>query len=386
MPVTRKNQSSLTPDERAAFVRALKLLKAAPSQCTPPTRGRYDDYVYIHMQAMLVLSITDPSKPVENGNWTSAGDMRMPMWAHRCPAFFPWHRELLHQFELDLQRVSGDPNMALPYWDWSVSQSPSALPWTDDLLGGDGGNGPVTTGPFAGPDNWKLNISEDNADRLMRGFGADPIAPRLPSPDEVAAALQASPYDQEPWSDQSADASFRNQVEGWYVPPGSPLQIAMHNLVHVWVGGTNGTMLPSTSPNDPAFFLHHCNVDRVWALWQTARQPPFFSPAAPLDGEPGQSLNEPMTFFDPNLSSTPPWTDPPATPMSVIDHRRLGYVYDTDAPSPQLDALHELNRQVLAVPQPPPGPVDPAAFRILQIRPQEHFRFRRDQLLKIRQR
>lgn len=23
-----------------------------------------------------------------------------------------------------------------------------------------------------------------------------------------------------------------------------------------------------SSPNDPAFFLHHCNVDRLWALWQ----------------------------------------------------------------------------------------------------------------------
>ena len=26
-------------------------------------------------------------------------------------------------------------------------------------------------------------------------------------------------------------------------------------------------MLPGTSPNDPVFFLNHCNVDRIWESW-----------------------------------------------------------------------------------------------------------------------
>ena len=26
-------------------------------------------------------------------------------------------------------------------------------------------------------------------------------------------------------------------------------------------------MLPSTSPNDPIFFMNHCNVDRIWEAW-----------------------------------------------------------------------------------------------------------------------
>ncbi|KFY30641.1 hypothetical protein V493_01780 [Pseudogymnoascus sp. VKM F-4281 (FW-2241)] len=29
-----------------------------------------------------------------------------------------------------------------------------------------------------------------------------------------------------------------------------------------------GDMGPATSPNEPLFFLHHSNVDRVWARWQ----------------------------------------------------------------------------------------------------------------------
>ena len=111
---TRKNVNRLGSAERIAYVDAIKKLKLAPSNFTPPTMSRYDDYVYIHMQAMLVLKINDATKPVVNGNWTLTSDMRMPMWAHRCPAFLPWHRELLYQFERDLQAVCGDPMMGIP--------------------------------------------------------------------------------------------------------------------------------------------------------------------------------------------------------------------------------------------------------------------------------
>ena len=39
-------------------------------------------------------------------------------------------------------------------------------------------------------------------------------------------------------------------------------------LVHVWIGGDMG---PGTSPNDPAFFLNHCNVDRIWEAWMASK-------------------------------------------------------------------------------------------------------------------
>ncbi len=98
---TRKNVSALT----------------APSRFTPPSMSGYDDYVYIHMQAMLELSMDDPAKPIANGNWTVVSNIRMRMWAHRCPAFLSWHRELLYQFERDLQTVRRDVNLTIPYWD-----------------------------------------------------------------------------------------------------------------------------------------------------------------------------------------------------------------------------------------------------------------------------
>ncbi|KAE8241654.1 hypothetical protein A4X13_0g7325 [Tilletia indica] len=38
-----------------------------------------------------------------------------------------------------------------------------------------------------------------------------------------------------------------------------------HSAIHRAFGGD---MLLPQSANDPAFFLHHANVDRLWWLWQ----------------------------------------------------------------------------------------------------------------------
>jgi tyrosinase len=50
------------------------------------------------------------------------------------------------------------------------------------------------------------------------------------------------------------------------------LEQTPHNIVHVLVGGSgacnNGWMgCVPTAAQDPIFFLHHCNMDRLWNLW-----------------------------------------------------------------------------------------------------------------------
>ena len=80
-------------------------------------------------------------------------------------------------------------------------------------------------------------------------------------------------------------------------------------------------MAAMTSPNAPVFFLHHCNIDRLWAKWQEAwlEANPGMVPYQPQgDGPPGHNLNDPM----------PELLTPGITPASVLDHRALGYDYE----------------------------------------------------------
>ena len=64
-------------------------------------------------------------------------------------------------------------------------------------------------------------------------------------------------------------SSFRNYMEGhtgaWGILTQEPFGDQMHGRVHLWVGASMGA---SSSPNDPAFWLHHANLDRIWSEWQ----------------------------------------------------------------------------------------------------------------------
>lgn len=118
--------------------------------------------------------------------------------------------------------------------------------------------------------------------------------------------------------------SFRNVLEGW-IGISSDTPPLIHNRVHMWVGGS---MTPGTSPNDPVFFLHHCNIDRLWALWQFRHPGQNYPITVPRSaggaGTRPHGLNDLM----------PPWTAAPelVRPIDVLHHPTLGYTYDTDPP------------------------------------------------------
>ncbi|MEO1273935.1 MAG: tyrosinase family protein, partial [Pseudomonadota bacterium] len=134
--------------------------------------------------------------------------------------------------------------------------------WTPAYLGE--ARGAVRTGPVG---QMRVRLVQDAQTgrlistpprQIQRAAGLDPFVATLPTPADVDAALAQPVYDQAPWN-QSV-VTHRNVLEGWVNGP------QLHNRVHVWIGGD---MAPGTSPNDPAFFLNHCNVDRIWEVWMT---------------------------------------------------------------------------------------------------------------------
>src|SRR6266446_2055610 len=89
----RKNVKNLTADEKTRFLKAVLALKSQDSLIHPGSQSRYDDFPETHMNAMMA-EVDD-----------NAGNLITPGWAHRDSVFFPWHRELLYQFEKLLQTV-----------------------------------------------------------------------------------------------------------------------------------------------------------------------------------------------------------------------------------------------------------------------------------------
>ncbi len=311
------------------YVRGVKLLKA---EFTGPTTSHlgipgpsqkvstYDLFVVWHHLAMTTF--TPPTQGDRNA-------------AHRGPVFLPWHRFMLLQLQMNLQRVLNDSTFGLPYWDWAADgqlapgAQKTASIWAPDCLGGTGD--PLTDGPFAfnaaDPQSWRVRVTADANGKLVqvnRGLRRDlgatvtglPSPNALPTKAHTKAALGENIYDAAPWGVGSG--GFRNLLEGWEHDPAIPPP-SLHNRVHVFVGGD---MSPSTSPNDPVFFLNHCNVDRVWEAWQ---QPPpkghgrtYAPPQSAPAALKGHRLNDKLASL---ISGT-------TTPKQMLNVSQI-YTYDS---------------------------------------------------------
>lgn len=323
----RKSVYELSFAEREAYVQAVLKLKREPS----PISGRtYDTYVKHHQESWFFNPVPTPD-----------GKTSYSSYAHGCPGFFPWHRPFLRFLELDLQAVSGNPDITIPYWDWARDAArikngvdPEKMPiWCSGFMGGNGvkeNNWRVKTGPFSWRSGrWEITIRSprdiDPADSewdypaepdqdLRRQFGGYYYGKEYPLPDleKVQNALEYTSFDSHPWNYGSN--GFRHALEG-----------PCHNRGHVWVGWN---MLPWTSPNDPCFFIHHSNVDRCWAKWQDLHPDQSYLPLSPIPGLQGQGIDEQMT----------PWD---VTPRSVLDYRKMGYAYDGRASDDNPDLIEQ---------------------------------------------
>ncbi len=94
------------------------------------------------------------------------------------------------------------------------------------------------------------------------------------------------------------------------------------------VEGSRGLPRLVVSPNAPAFFLHHANVDRLWAQWQD--MPGNAENYAPVSGEAdGYNLNDNMYPYDiPSFQMVPAMMTHGDTPASMLNYRALGYKYE----------------------------------------------------------
>jgi len=303
----RKNANDLSASERDRFLSALETVHT--------TQAAYHVYQEIH---------------------SIAGGQ-----AHGGTAFLPWHRLFVLRLERALQSV--DPSVALPYWKFDVA---AANLFQEDWMGANqpqpSGPAPVTFVASNPLDGWTI----DGLTPIERGPNTDHLG--VSGVELEADTLTPSDF-----------VDFRT------------MEVNPHGSAHVWLGRPGGWVgYLDTAVRDPAFFLLHSNVERLWAKWQWVYDrfgntvadydaPGSFSDTASAPPLKGHYRNDTMwpwnglTGADPSgnpLATRPslapggpfppaaPFTlGPPAqpTPGDVIDYmgragpsKGLGYAYD----------------------------------------------------------
>jgi len=203
--------------------------------------------------------------------------------AHGLPVteewyFLPWHRMYVYYLEAVVRGVLKDNTFSLPYWDYtkrSVLPEPFRSP-TDPTWG------PLFNNRGTGINNKPVN-------------DGDPIDTTQYLTGLMNEALCEGGY------------TIQGQVQGFC----ANLDWNLHGTVHGAIGGSMGSV--PTAAVDPIFWLHHCNIDRLWASWNQN------GGANPPDGN---FLAKTFTFADGTGTSVSPAV------KGFLDTKALKYGYD----------------------------------------------------------
>lgn len=241
--------------------------------------------------------------PGSNGFWSQC--------QHQTWFFLPWHRGYLAAFEATVAKtvadLGGPTDWALPYWNYSedLATNPEARrlpPAFRDQFMPDGSPNALFAPRVADASG---NVNLRDSDVSLAALSQMEFTPPL-----------------------GLGGGFGGPATGFnrFGPQNGALESVPHNVLHVRIGGNGGWMSnPDTAAFDPIFWLHHCNIDRLWEEWLAA-DPNHFSPVDPawltavsfqLHDENGQ----PFSFTSADMQ-----------PTTAVLH---GYQYDSVPTVPQ---------------------------------------------------
>ncbi|KAL2268832.1 hypothetical protein VTJ83DRAFT_3678 [Remersonia thermophila] len=267
----RREWGDLSAGERKAYINAMLCMMSKPSKLDqtryPGSKTRYDDFVVVHMNQTMTI--------------------------HGTGNFLSWHRYYTWAFEQALRNECGY-NGTQPYWDWSRwYQDPERSPifdGSDTSLSGNGeyvqhttqmgipagnGGGCVKTGPFKdmvirlGPMANVLHVNPPiPRNPRADGYGDNPRCLRRDMSNKLSTT-SLRPQDVVNLIVSSNNiGTFQDVMQG----TGFGGSMGVHGAGHFTISGDPGGDF-YTSPNDPAFYVHHAMIDRVWYIWQSLNFP-----------------------------------------------------------------------------------------------------------------
>ncbi len=166
--------------------------------------------------------------------------------------FISWHRMYVYFFEAIVRQIvieqGGPPDWALPYWNYN-SPGQNSLPLA-----------------FR---NEKMNNGLPNPLYVQeRAWGINAGATLPAQYTTPAFALSRTLF-----VGKSEFGGGKTDPDNRFWSATGRLEQTPHNDVHNAVGGPLGWMSdPETAAQDPIFWLHHSNIDRIWWIWQNMPQ------------------------------------------------------------------------------------------------------------------
>lgn len=196
--------------------------------------------------------------------------------------FLPWHRMYVVYLEQIVRATTGMNDFALPYWNYS-NAAESAIP-AEFRKNGD---------PLLG-----------SLYRQQRNPGVND-GKAIGTPEQLSATPSLSKTQFESSSDVNG---FSDELNG-----------GLHGAVHVLVGNTQNMGRVPWAAGDPIFWMHHCNIDRLWASWNKAGR---------KNPDTDAWLDKTFVFAGPDGKKVV------AKVRDFLETERQGYVYDAYEPVP----------------------------------------------------
>jgi len=254
------------------------------------TMSQNDPFFTDYAEAVRAMHDLQTRSPDDQRNWRQQALIHLNHCPHGLDDFFAWHRNFITFYEEICGALIGKSDFALAYWDWTAIRGRLPAPFFAD--------GPLNVTYWNDPsnaqsDNWGPRVTTVGVRALSETVGLqDRDSRSVFTPEAVAGYLRLPTF-----------PLFWRAIEG------NP-----HNTAHTLTGGFNptGHMSSGMSPLDPIFWLHHCNVDRLWAQWQNAghttpNQPQVYN--GQFVNAAGDSVN--------------------ASAAGAVDFRAMGFTYDT---------------------------------------------------------
>lgn len=319
---TRRNVWSFAPgwsDELLWYARAIQRMQAKP--LSDPTSWAFLAAMHgfdVELWGVHQLPIAPlPPRRVRDIFWDQC--------QHLTWFFLPWHRGYLAAFEAIVRghivALDGPEDWSLPYWNYHGSEERATWlpPAFADETWPDGGDNPLKV------TRWGTNASDASGPTIDISRA------------EQRTALLASDFFSDDWQ-SGGSTGFGGPVTDFiqYGPAFGEVERSPHGLVHTQIGGfardgagrrVDGIMSnPETAGYDPIFWLHHCNIDRLWTVWMR-RNRAHVNPTDPRWTEGALTRR----FTMPAVDGTPYEFVAGAMVDSTVD--ALGYDYD-DASDP----------------------------------------------------